>query len=202
MKRRYIYLVILLPLLALLVGCTRKDKWFDSDQDANPKVKHANYVDKVNAFKLFIPPGVWRVVPAKRALLALVNRKCVGKVLVESAWLFSDEYGQEAERIAADSFTGDFEWLDKKKFFVGEFPAVIVAARGRILYSASEEFYVERTVVAGVIKYGSRQCQFKYAAPNDCYAETKDDIVNLMLGFQQLDRGSSNNKKKPSETSE
>ncbi len=187
--RKFIPLSILLSaLLAVLMGCANKDKWFDSDRDINPRIRHANYVDKVNAFKLYIPPGVWRIVPIKRALLALVNRKCVGKVIVKAEWLFSDEYGREAENIAAESFSGEFEWLDKKKFFVGDHPAVIVSARGRILFSKAEDFYVERTVTAGVIKYGSRQCQFKYVAPDECYEQTKDDLVNLMLGFEQLDR--------------
>lgn len=180
--------ILLFALFSALTGCASKDKWFDSDTEVNPRVKHANYVDKVNAFKLYIPPGVWRVAPVKRALLALVNRNCVSKVIVRAEWLFSDEYGREAEGIAAESFAGDFEWLDKKKFFVGDCPAVIVSARGRILFSKAEDFYVERTVAAGVIKYGSRQCQFKYVAPDECYQKTKDDLVNLMLGFEPLDR--------------
>jgi len=187
--RRYMLLTILaVVVLPLLTGCAKKDRWFDTDQEINPRVRHANYVDKVNAFKLYIPPGVWKVAPVKRALLALVSRKCVGKVIVNAEWLFSGEYGEEAERIAAESFDGDFEWMDKKKFFVGDCPAVIVAARGKILYSRAEKFYVERTVAAGVIKYGSRQCQFKYVAPDECYKKTKNDLVNLMLGFEQLDR--------------
>jgi len=187
--RRYILLLLLAVVtLAALVGCHKKEAWFNTDQQINPRIRHANYVDKVNAFKLYIPPGVWRVARAKRALLALVNRKCVGKVVVKSSWLFSSRYGRDAEKIAAESFAGDFEWLDKKKFFVGDFPAVIVAARGKILYSRPEKFYVSRTVAAGVIKYGSRECQFKYVAPDDCYEKTKDDLVNLMMGFKELKR--------------
>ena len=187
MRKLILLSILLSSLFALLFGCTDKDKWFDSDRDINPRVRHANYVDKVNAFKLYIPPGVWRVAPVKRALLALVNRKCVGKVVIKAEWLLSDEYGSEAESIAAESFAGEFEWLDKKKFFVGDHPAVIVSARGRILFSRAEDFYVERTVAAGIIKYGSRQCQFKYIAPNECYDKTKDDLINLMLGFERLD---------------
>ena len=187
--RRYVLLSILaVAALSALVGCRKKEAWFDTDQQINPKIRHANYVDKVNAFKLYIPPGVWKVARAKRALVALVNRKCIGKVVVKSEWLFSGGYGEDAEKIAAESFAGDFEWLDKKKFFVGDLPAVIVTARGRILYSPAEDFYVQRTVAAGVIKYGSRQCQFKYVAPDDCYEKTRDDLVNLMMGFEQLER--------------
>jgi len=196
MRRYVLFVLLILILLSGLVGCAKKDRWFDSDQEINPRVRHANYVDKVNAFKLYIPPGVWKVAPVKRALLALVNRKCIGKVIVKAEWLFSDEYGEEAEQIAVESFDGDFEWLDKKKFFVGDCPAVIVTARGKILYSKAEKFYVERTVAAGVIKYGSRQCQFTYVAPDECYGKTKDDLVNLMLGFEQLDRSWFSNKEK------
>jgi len=187
--RRYVLLLILAVVaLSVLIGCHKKEAWFDTDQQINPKIRHANYVDKVNAFKLYIPPGVWKVARAKRALVALVNRRCVGKVVIRSAWLFSGGYGEDAEKIAAESFTGDFEWLDKKKFFVGDFPAVLVTARGKILYSPAEDFYVQRTVAAGVIKYGSRECQFKYVAPDDCYQKTRDDLVNLMMGFKELER--------------
>jgi len=188
MRRYVLFVLVILILLSGLAGCRKKSRSFDTDQEVNPRLRHANYVDKVNAFKLYVPPGVWKVAPVKRALLALVNRKCVGKVVVKAEWLLSDQYGEEAERIAAESFDKDIEWLDKKKFFVGDCPAVIVSARGKILYSKSEKFYVERTVTAGVIKYGSRQCQFKYIAPYECYRKTKEDLVNLMLGFEQLER--------------
>ena len=188
MRRNVLFVLLILILATGLSSCRKKDKWFDTDQEINPRVRYANYVDKTNAFKLHIPPGVWKVVPVKKARLALVNRKCIGKVIVKSAWLLSDQYAEEAERIAVESFAGEFEWLDKKKFFVGDWPAVIVSARGRILHSKAEKFYVERTVAAGVIKYGSRQCQFKYVAPDECYANTKNDLVNLMLGFERIER--------------
>ncbi|MBN2209189.1 MAG: hypothetical protein JW759_07825 [Candidatus Coatesbacteria bacterium] len=199
MRKSFPFVLVILILATGLLSCRKKDKWFDTDQEINPRVRYANYVDKTNAFKLRIPPGVWKVVPVKKARLALVNRKCIGKVIVKSEWLLSDQYAEEAERIAVESFDGQFEWLDKKSFFVGDWPAVIVSARGRILHSKAEEFYVERTVAAGVIKYGSRQCQFKYVAPDDCYANTKNDLMNLMLGFERIERFSSGSGEEPQE---
>ena len=189
MKKYLLYPSLVAALCLFSVGCVKKDKIFDSAEEVNPRVREANYVDKVNAFKLYIPPGVWRVVRSKKVKLALENRKCSGKVMVDAEWSTDSELADEARTIADDMLTENSEWPGEKETFVVEdCPAVVVAARGKILYARAEKFYVERTVAVGIIKFGARECIFKYVVPQECYARTRDDLVNLMRGFRRLER--------------
>lgn len=189
MKRPLLY-AALVPVLGLLVlGCAKKDRLFDTTEELNPRVRHANYEDKISAFKLYIPPGVWRIVAAKNVDLALLSRTCVGKVSMDAGWLFGPDLEDTARKTAEEMFDGSCQWLDKQQFTVDDCPAVIVAAKGRILYASAEKFYVDRVVAVGVIKFGSRKCVFKYIAPQECYSQTKDDLLDLMRGFERIERG-------------
>ena len=188
MKNQFLRISCILIISASLLGCAASDRLFDSNHEANPKVRHASYVDKVNAFKLFIPPHAWRVVSEKRTLLALESRTCAGKVMLKSKWFVGANLSKRARKVVAGSFVGECEWLDSNTFLVNDCPAIIVSGRGSMLYSRAEKFQVERTVAVGVVKYGTRVCLFKYVAPYNCYLETKDDFLELVKGFRRFER--------------
>ena len=174
--------------ICLLLGCASSDKWFDTDTETNPHVRRANFEDKINAFKLYIPPGTWRVVGDEVALLALENRECIGKLTVSASWSLGSDPVNLAREGVEFTIDDEPEWVSSRVFLVRDFPAAIVAGEGRVLYSAAEEFYVRRTVAVGVIKFGSRLCLLKYVAPRNCFEQTEDDLIALMNSFERIER--------------
>ena len=158
-------------------------------QKINPRVSRSNYVDKVNGFKLYIAPSKWKVVPVKRGLLAVESRACVGKAIAEAGWgIGSAKIKDEAQRIAARNFVNGCTWVDEQRFTVDDCPAVVVAARGEILLSKTEQFRVTRTVAVAIIKFGVRSCIIEYIARPECYEKSREDFLDLVRSFTKLKR--------------